>query len=451
MRNTNKKLQRTNTYKWGIAQKSGFSLNIKSHLSIYLYYLVLLIVLISWTNVTREAPPIVARVIYTVLFFIPFIKNNWLMPFAVTLFWSIRTQSVAPFGYLPTESYLYLFGVLGVLIVRAFRNQDEIKNRLSPSAFYLVVYIFVMDTIYHDFFSKYMLMILLGALLYNQIKKADAFNLLAISFVVFSFVQSTYYFVFREDFSQKFVSSIAGLERSTWVDPNYLGIILGMGIIISLSYLLGYFRVKLNNYYKIFFIITILLTFLTITLQASRGAMLALSLPVILLILFSKLKPIYKIGVSVFVTAFLVFLFNNNYFELLIARVETDDGTGGGRIDIWLNRLANFKNEDPLAMIFGLGREYGLKLGGGRFQGSHNEFISTLVVYGIVGLLILLYLLWYPLKIVVKQNRILVVIFITYLSLCFMTLEPITWANYISIIMFYCLTLSIAKNKEFVH
>jgi hypothetical protein len=409
------------------------------------YYLILLLILVSWTNTSLVSPPMILRAVYTFAFFLPLVKYSWMMPFVVTTFWSIRLLSVAPFGYLPTEPYLYLIGIVGVLLSQTLLYKNNRQNWLSRFELFLVIYIFTIDIIYGEIFSKYLQTILIGILLYNQIKSKDALHLLAISFIIISFVESMYFFAFREDFATNYIGSASGLERSTWIDPNYFGIILGMGIVISLAYLLNFFKIKTNFLNKVFFITTIIISFIVVVLQASRGAILDIGVSCILLMLFSKIKLIYKIIILTLIIAFVLYLFNNNYFELLMMRIEADDGTGSGRLDIWNSRLRTFSNQDPLQILFGMGQKQGLTLGTYNYVGSHNEFISTLVIYGIVGLIILIGLLLYPIINANQEHKSLVSILIIYLVISFMTLEPLTLAGYISINMLLMLTLLFKK------
>ena len=93
--------------------------NIENKRQVYLfglYYLVLLGVAVSWTEEGMVAPPTVTRIAFIAAFVLPMFKFPFLAPALVTVFASIRLFSVAPFGYLPTQSIFYL-ALMGVLYI----------------------------------------------------------------------------------------------------------------------------------------------------------------------------------------------------------------------------------------------------------------------------------------------------------------------------------------------
>lgn len=117
---------------------------------------------------------------------------------------------------------------------------------------------------------------------------------------------------------------------------------------------------------------------------------------------------------------FLVFLYNNDYFEIIEMRMENESGGGSGRLTIWENKLNAFNNEiNPLRWIFGNGYEGGYALGyinynGGAGRGFHNDYLAHLCDYGIVGLCLFLSVMISPLKSVGFKCKWLMLAFSSY-------------------------------------
>ncbi len=69
--------------------------------------------------------------------------------------------------------------------------------------------------------------------------------------------------------------------------------------------------------------------------NGSRGALLSVAISILYLFCVSDQKIIYKVLLAMVLATFLVFLYNNDYFEIIEMRMENESGGGSGRLTIW--------------------------------------------------------------------------------------------------------------------
>lgn len=397
-----------------------FFIEFKQNKLIYLYYLLLHFVCLSWTNIAGVEPSLLARLAITAGVFLPLIKYFWMAPAVIILFAGLRFNSVAPFGYVPSSWYIYEYLILFVATLHATLYKNHKIFKFNNNQVVLFIFLFLVDLINLQPFTKIFLFALMLFVLYNGIQDKKAFNLAVLSFVILSITLSLYYFVFAKEFAITYYGSHE--ERATWVDPNYFGIVLGCGVILSSAYIYRSINVKINAIYKGIFITCIILGIMVIALQASRGAMLAVVIAISIQLLFSKTKFYIKLFLIAITIIGTVYLFQSDYFNLLLERIAEDDGTGSGRSKIWIRKLNDWSS-------------HLINLLGGGFQASidkfqpikadcHNEYVSILLNYGVTGILILLLSVYKICRIV--KNRFFIWSVATYILIAFMTLSPIS-------------------------
>ena len=107
-----------------------------------------------------------------------------------------------------------------------------------------------------------------------------------------------------------------------------------------------------------------------------------------------------------------------------------------------------FSNGNPLKWIFGYGHVGGANIGGVHI-GFHNDDSGFLVDYGIIGLGMLLYMLYYPIRIIPKGSieKPSVIALVVFLATCFVTLEPLL-TGIMAYFTFYMYALLLAKNPK---
>lgn len=402
------------------SQSQSFSIDLKDNKYIYIWYLLLHFVCLSWTNIGLVEPPAVLRFIVTLGVFLPLVKYFWMAPAIFILFVGLRFNSVAPFGYIPQSwsVYEYLILFVAILHVAIFKNEKIFS--FSRSQILLFVFLFLIDLINIQPFSKMFLFCLMLFMLYNSIQNRKSLNLTVLSFIILTITLSVYYFVFAKEFTAAYFGSHE--ERATWVDPNYFGVLLGCGVILASAYIYRSINVNLNIVYRILFITCIILGVMVVALQASRGAMLAVAIAMVTQLLFSRTKLYLKFLFLFATIVGVICLFQSDYFNLLITRIEEDGGTGSGRTEIWASKLTEW-SENPLN-YFGTGY-YGSVLYFKPYNfDCHNEYVSIIINYGFIGISILFVSVYKLLCIV--RNRAFIWSVAFFVLTAFMTLSPIT-------------------------
>lgn len=398
---------------------------VKNNKYIIIYYAVLLLIMAIRTGV--DAPNALLRLGYLVAFLFPLIikYTNMYLPCIIT-FMTVCTYNYA-FGYLPYELSIY-FLISLVSLVFVIGRQSLPAIHLSPIFLFTLYYVAVVNILYsgepQDIFYG-MATVGIGIILLGENRKLNRYNLLN-CFTIISLTLSCIYLINYEQFLESY-NSADSIDRSGWTDPNYLSCIVGMGVVTSLILLLKERNARFIL--RLMWCSTIVLSFVAQVLMASRGGLLCVCVASMILIFFANVKFKYKLLITILLLALLVFLYSNNFFELLIYRVNNDTvGGGSGRIDIWKLKIREFITEGNICQwIFGIGYESAFRLGFGPSGfGFHNDFLAILCGYGLVGCIVFCYLLFiYPFR-RIKSEKAIVFSMIIYLALACMTLEPIS-------------------------
>ena len=412
---------------------------------IILYYAVLLLVMAFRTSLTP--PSAIIRSVYLLAFFIPIItKYNQLYLPCVVTFMTICTYNYA-FGYLPYATEVYFYISLATWVISAVITHQRLP-RISILFFAILYYVGTINLIYSGDLSNAfygMAAVGIGMLITGNDFQFNRFAMLN-SFAIISFSLSVIYLYNYDTFLETY-NQLDKLERSGWTDPNYLSCIIGSGVITSLILVLK--ERKSSFLIKIFWVITIFISFFAQVLMASRGGILSVGVASLILILFSDISKRYKVIVVFFISLLITVLYTNDYFELLLYRIENDTGGGSGRLDIWKLKLSTFMSEgNVFSWLFGIGHDRAFKLGSNSsYIGFHNDYLAILCGYGIIGLFAFIYLLFVrPFK-YTCNDRSIVLSLVVYLAVTCLTLEPIS-AGRIPFIGFYALILICANIRE---
>lgn len=415
----------------------------KKTLYICVYYLVLLCVMVSWTNPTA-APPAFVRLVFMGAVFLPtiYVKNAWL-PAVLTCFLSIGQYGIS-FSYLPETISLYMWLMLALFILYGRKKRLNIFPRwLYIFPFYVILIdLFADNTIYHIFYA--LIVTCLASYMFGN-DYEDAEKKMSIAFIVVTIVLCYYFLFFRNDFTESYGKYGTELERVLWTDPNYLGCVIGMGTICCGIKLTDR---SLNKLIRLVLLAIIGISLIVLIQNASRGALVAVLLGCSVLFLSSPVKIFYKMLFLCLVIIFMVFLYNNSYFELLVYRVE-NDSTGSGRTVIWERRLTEFFQGSFLRLLFGYGHDAAMTLGTPYRIGSHNDYVAFLVEYGLIGLASFLYMLAFPIIKILRKGGLVglyqVLTLSVYIAVACLTLEPLTLGR-IPFYMFY-LYIILVTNK----
>lgn len=370
-------------------------------------------------------------------------------PAILTMFYTISLDGFV-YSYFPSTLSLY---VIITLVITIFYSR-RIKAGTVPIFILLfALYTFVIDLLFSvagqgaSFFQRtFYCFVLMGCfLIISRQNTNSALSQLPLCFAVVSIVLSIAFLTHREQF---ILQEIGDMERSGWADPNYFGVALGMGTIVGMIKMFNGEWKSLNIIEKAVYIAAVASSVPALALNASRGAMLSVIVGFVALLFFSRAKFGLKILLTLIAAVAVVYLYSNQYFDLLEYRIMNDEGTGSGRTEIWTEKLSAFANGNPLKMIFGYGHVGGANIGG-RHIGFHNDYIGFLVDYGFIGLGMLLYMLYYPIGIMPKGSyqKPSVIVLIVYLAMSFVTLEPLL-TGIMAYFTFYMYALLLAKNSK---
>ena len=426
----------------------------KSSLFVYIYYILLLTIFFSRPG--EVEPSMMMRLLFVGAVIVPtfFVKE---VNFAgvITFFYSMTIYGIS-YSYMPytLSQYAYIT-IIVTIILLGWKNQT--KKKTPPILIIITAYVFFVNAL-NTFDSPnahvienifWGLLMLCCIFQITDNKDKQSLSQLSICFELAAILLSLLFFINREQYAVSYGKD--GLERSSWVDPNYFGMVIGMGVLCGGLNLFG-FKKRTHSLSEIIIdISTIIVSFPVLVLNASRGAILAVAVGLSILLIFSKTKTIYKSFVISLGIVGLFYLYNNHYFDLLEYRIIEDESGGSGRIGIWESKLNAFSQEGIFQYFLGNGYYKGMSITG-RFQGFHNEYVGFLVEYGVIGELLLLYMLYYPIKkakksIKDKNERIKVYVVILYLSTCFMTLEPFGLGIF-TFFTFYFYGLMLAMNER---
>lgn len=388
---------------------------------IYIYYFLLLLILVARTS--EASPSSIVRLAYLTAFFVPIIfkYRNLYLP-CLVCFMTIGTYGFA-YSYFPYMMYLYAIISLVAVI---FASNKVMQIPISKLYTFIILYVLIVDLVTSGkpsniFYS--LITISLGAIIAeNNVPKYK--TLFLNTFLIISIVMSLLYLLNYDKFLTSY-NPADDMERSGWTDPNYLSCIIGMGVVCSSILLLRNIgKSILLNSVRLFIIVLSLICQL---LLASRGGLLAVSGSILILLFFSDIKNKYKLLLSLVIALFIIWLYANNYFDLLIYRIS-NDADGSGRFQIWSKKISAFLNDgSPVHWLFGYGYDGAFKLAStGDGYGFHNDFIAILCGYGLVGLFLFIYCIFiYPLTRSKKTQSTLISLEL-FLMLSCLTLEPIS-------------------------
>lgn len=373
------------------------------------------------------------RLLLMAFYIVPSFFNIKLFPAVFIIFCSISRNSFSPI--LPTTPFFILL----VILIAYFLYQD--KSRFPVKAIAVFLYYLLVSTFYFDFSQDFLIWVPVAILVADMIKNKQDLQLLFVSFIIITFFLSFLY-VFNQDAFIRYYGGVQseGIETSGWVNSNAFGAIIAAGGVFSVGYLTGILKFERNLYTTILCVITLAVSFYVLVLNASRSSFFSFAIVSVLMLFLSKSKIYIKVLLVIGLLFFIVWMLNNNVFELLIFRMQEDTfNTGGDRTRIWQVKISQFFMENnSLKLLFGIGRENCDKLG--EFISTHNDFVTSLVGFGLVGFILFVYfILIYPLRLISlasKNNFLSVGLLMVYFIIECCMMEPFFRGN-ITIIMTY--------------
>lgn len=394
------------------------------------YYVVLSVLLFSMMRPGVDLP-MTRRIVLMGLIFIPTLFVKDILPAIAVFFLGIDIGGFTAF--LPSND-LIVFAIILVLYIYNQGIAGTKRYSILPICLAYLSY-FVLLSLFHADIRPKIIWVVIAFLLGDMIKSKKNLMLVFYMFMLLSIFLGLLFVAHRGEFAVSYGSE--ELERSFWINPNVFGAEISAGGVLAFAYLMGVLEFEKNKFAKILSIITVAFAFFTLVINASRGAILAFALPVLVLVMTSKTKMTIKVLIILVGSVFILWLFNSGYFDLLLYRIEADETGGtGGRMGIWSVKLnAFFIEGNPLSLLLGIGQEGCVNIG--TYKSTHNDFVTAFIAYGLLGLFLFIYVIFiYPYKKAGRRMRILVLSLLSYLIVECCVLEPF-FRFYIVELMFY--------------
>jgi len=265
---------------------------------------------------------------------------------------------------------------------------------------------------------------------------------------------------------------------SFWLSPDFESgsrfgkNTVGMFSVFCFTYLYGYFRMNKS----IFVILGLLIIGLCALYTISRGTLIALILVVCLFPIISNKKVYYTISLSTIILSIFLLkhFFAFDYLETLLA-IKNQGGTEhvqkkfidfksssdgakygyGQRASHYITLVRKFPNKP----LFGHGTE-SFRRNEGTL--AHNDYITLIYEYGIIGIILYLYILWSHLYGLFKvrdlivynhrwllESQMIQIIILMFTSLIMtMYLSPMIWYNLAISAVIVRITKDYARNQS---
>lgn len=401
----------------------------------FLYYLVLLAVVFVLMRPNYN-PPMAIRIGLLGLIFIPAVFYHMkLIPALFILFIVVDKTSFT--HVLPTTHFYYL----GLAFICYLIYSK--KTKFLFFAVLAIFYFFIIALCYADVRDSFVFC-LIAVFISSMVDDKNDISLMFIAFVCASLFLELLFFVNGEAFLQEYTDS-GGMERVGWINPNVFGGAIAAGGVLAVAYLSGILKIHRTKLVTLMSIATAVLTSVVLALNASRGALFAFVIPSALMILTTKLKWYMKVLLLI-AAGIIVYLIVTSYaFELMMLRLESETmSDAGGRSVVWEAKLNYFNNNTNfMEKLFGIGQSNTISLSQYHVS-THNDFITALIAYGVVGLLLFLYIIVIlPITKSGKGDRLAISALLIYMIVECCVLEPI-FRGYFVEIMFYFFILRYA-------
>lgn len=396
--------------------------------SLYLYYGVLLVLMFFFSMRYREAAPFMIRAGMTIAAFLPFVFNRQSIILALSCVWMINLYSFCT--VMLDAQYLYL----AMALLYLFSEPKGFSNCKKLCCIW--AYFALISLIYFDN-QQFLTMTIVGMAVFSGVNDESDLKLLDNSLVMVALYFSILFLFNREAFTIVYNEDL-GLERSGWMNANVFGSFVSLGSVIAVGHLTRHINIQTTPLERWLYIATAALGLMVLLVNASRGALLTFVISTALFVFLSGAGKSYKI-LFVVAMAFLAFiLYNQGYFELILYRMELDsNATVGNRSQIWKSKLEAFSQFNVFETVFGISRNGCFSIrSGGVMMSTHNDFITALVGYGLVGLLLYVILYVKTFFKADRTKRLSVLVLLLAMAMEAAVAEPIFRGHFMSIVFF---------------
>ena len=357
-------------------------------------FLVFTVIFELYHVVINTNPPMIMRVIYTAVYLGFAIVSPALIPTYTAINLIVERFSSSFGEFLPNTLLFHIavlmFGRLSLKYSNSVFYTKSYDRRMLTS--FLLLYIYgIIALLLHVNINPDFTFVINGAfmLLYlyliSRLRDKYVKTIIKCSVAAMSIVCLIGLFNY-DNLVGEYATSLGDVDRLEWKDANYFSFFIGIILMFTL-YLARYTKSKI---YKRYLICSALLMLVTMFSLISRGAIVAL----VISLLYYFRKDIFSfrsLGYAFAVAVFLLALYYAGMMDGLIMRFMSEDvQTGSGRTDIWQTGLQTFFSKDIMTIIFGAGEGQAIKMTyiNGQYWSPHNNYLSMMYNYGIIGLLI---------------------------------------------------------------
>lgn len=403
------------------------------------YYLALAAFMFILMRPNADPPMLIRMGLFALIFGPAMLLNIKWIP---ALFVAFLGSNMVSFTHVLPKVTLYFLALAIVCHVIYKRRIDFVIREVFALSYFFICALAHADV--GNCFTLFFIAIFLA----DMIEDKQDISFLLLGFICMSLFLELLFFVHGDAFLQVYTDS-GDMERVGWTSPNVFGGAIASGGVLAMAYLTGVLKIPKSVVITYLSIITAILTFIVLSLNASRGALFAFVIPSTLMVLTTKMKWYAKLAVAIAIGVFVYYIVNSYAFEIMMIRMQNESmGTAGGRSGIWEEKLIAFVRDlSPWEQFFGIG-QLNTRTITSVHVSTHNDFLTALIAYGFIGFILFVSLIVFlPIKIAKKDGRVTVLLLLTYLLVECFVLEPL-FRGYFIEIMFYFFVVKYALIRK---
>ena len=342
-------------------------------------------------------PPMVLRAVYAAIYLVFAVLSPALIPVYTAINLIVERFSCSFGEFLPNTLLFHIFVlVFGILCLRNKQNVRGKAYDYRSFKWFVLLYVYaIVALLLHVNIPSDFSFLINGAFMlvflhFLSISKDKYIQALLRYSVIVMFIVCIIGLFNYESLVGDYSTSLGDVDRLDWKDANYFSFFIGMMMLFTLYSI----KMTKSKNQRRLYMLGVLLMMVTMAALISRGAIVALA---ITLIYYYRKEffSLRSLGYLLLVAVAVAGLYYIGILDGLIMRFMSDDlQTGSGRTELWMEGIKTFFNKDSSVIAFGAGEGQALKMTylNGQYWSPHNNYLSMLYNYGIVGLTI--FLIW---------------------------------------------------------
>ena len=340
-------------------------------------------------------PPMVLRAVYAAIYLVFAVLSPALIPVYTAINLIVERFSCSFGEFLPNTLLFHIFVlVFGILCLRNKQNVRVKAYDYRSFKWFVLLYVYaIVALLLHvnipsDFSFLINGVFMFAFLHFMTISKDKYIQALLRNSIIVMFIVCIIGLFNYDNLVGDYSTSLGDVDRLDWKDANYFSFFIGMMMLFTLYSI----KMTKSKNQRRLYMFGVLLMMVTMAALISRGAIVAL---VITLIYYyrKELFSLRSLGYLLLVAVAVAGLYYIGILDGLIMRFMSDDlQTGSGRTELWMVGIKTFFSKDPSVIAFGAGEGQALNMTyvKGEYWSPHNNYLSVLYNYGIVGLTIFL-------------------------------------------------------------